>query len=249
MIFRVAKIYRRLFCRKGFGVHSPFVFDLITNVIEKTGDFYAFHDLSLIRLQLLQNERLIQYGRKRITVKKALQRYCVSIKEGEFLFRLTNYYKPRTILSVGSSMGLAPLYLTRYDSTVQSVTLECKQDFAEIARHLLNKEKNPSLSIKTGVYGELLPESGAQLQRIDCVFIGKDVGVYDWDTVFEQSMPFVHDLTFFVLAGIRSSSEKKNYWMQFRQHPKVTVAIDLFDVGLLFFQAKLHKQVYKTILL
>jgi len=242
------QIYRKLFCRKGFGIHSPFVFDLITNVIEEKSDFYSFHNISLIRFQLLQDKRFIKYREKRITVKKALQLYGISKKEGEFLFRLVNHYKPHTILSVGSSMGLAPLYLTRCDSTVQCVTLECEPDLAEIAKHIIDKEKNQTLQIKTGAYHELLPESIVELQRIDCVFIGKDIGVYDWDTVFEQCMPFVHDPTFFVLAGIRSSIEKQNYWMQYRQHPKVTVAIDLFDLGLLFFQPKLHRAVYKTIL-
>ena len=26
----IVPLYRRLFCRKGYGIHSPFVFDLIT---------------------------------------------------------------------------------------------------------------------------------------------------------------------------------------------------------------------------
>jgi len=242
------QIYRKLFCRKGFGVHSPFVYDLITNVIEEKSDFYAFSDISIAQLQLLQNEHVIQYGRKRIAVKEALKRFGITTKEGKFLFRLTNHYKPHTILSIGSSMGLAPLCLTRYNATVQCIILEYEQDIAEIAKQILNKEKNTALNIKIGAYHELLPESIVQLQRIDCVFIGKDVGVNDWDTVFEQCEPFIHDSTFFVLAGIRSSTDKQNYWMQYRQHPSVTIAVDLFDMGLLFFQPKLHKQVYKTIL-
>ena len=244
----ITSIYRKLFCRKGFGVHSPFVFDLITNVIEEKHVYYAFNDIDSIRMQLLQNERLIQYRDRRITVKKAVKRYGISQKEGEFLFRLANHYKPRTILSIGSSIGLAPLYLTRYDSSVHCITLECEQDFVEIANHFFSKEKNPTLKIKTGAYQALLSESIDELRQIGCVFIGKDIEVYDWDKVFDHCLPFVHDTTFFVLAGIRSSTEKQHYWTQFRQHPSVTVAIDLYDLGLLFFQPKLHKIFYKTII-
>ena len=238
-------VYRKLFCRKGFGVHSPFLFDLITNVIEETYHYYAFDDIASVRLQLLQNEQLIQYGDRRITVKKAVQRYGISQKEGMFLFRLANHCKPQTILSVGSSMVLAPLCLTRYDSSVRCITLEREQDVAEVARHFL---KHPAFTIKTGSYQALIPESIGELQRIDCVFIGKDAGVYDWDMVFEQCASSICDTTFFVLDGIRSSTGKQQYWTQFRQHPRVTVAIDLYDLGLLFFQPKLHKMFYKTIL-
>lgn len=244
----IIRTYRKLFCRKGFGVHSPFVFELITRVIEETCEYYAYYDISLVRLQILQNERIIKYRKKRISVKKALRQYGLSAKEGNFLFRLTNYLKPRTILSVGSSMGLAPLYLSRYDSKVRCITLECEQDLAEITGQFLRKEKNPALEIKTGAYEKLLPDSIGKLQHIDCVFIGKDVSVCDWDTVFEQCLPFVSETSFFVLAGIRSSTEKQQYWMQFRQHVSITVAVDLFDIGLLFFHPKLRKRVYKTIL-
>jgi hypothetical protein len=247
-MFHVTKIYRMLFCRKGYGVHSPFVFDLITNVIEEMMIFYAYHDIAQIRLQLLQKDKPIHYRDKKLAVKKVLRQYGISKKEGEFLFRMANHYKPHSILSVGSSMGLAPLCLSRYNSTVQCVTLEEEQDLAEIATHFLNKEKNPSLLIKTGAYEVTIPESIVQLQQIDCIFFGKDVEANNIITIFQQYLPFIHDNTFCVLAGIRSSSEKQHCWKQCCQLPCVTVAVDLFDMGILFFQPKLHKRTYKTIL-
>ena len=242
------KIYRRLFCRKGYGVHSPFVFDLITNVIEDTCAYYSYHDIALIRKQLMQNNKFIHYCGKRLTVKKAVQRYGISKKEGELLFRLTNRYKPHSILAIGSSLGLTPLYLARYDSTVQCITLESEPDFAGIATYLLSKETNPSFQIRTGAYHDLISESLLQFTRIDCIFIDKNVNISTLDTFFNQCLPFIHDHTFCVLAGIRSSSEKYHFWKQICQHPAVTVAVDLLQMGFLFFQPKLHKRVYRTIL-
>ena len=247
-MFHITRIYRKLFCRKGYGVHSPFLFDLITQVIEEKSYFYSYQDISLIRHQLLQNDKFIHFRGKQITVKKALHRYGISKKEGEFLIRLTNYLKPRTILSIGSSLGLIPLYLTRYDSTVHCITLECESDFAKMASHFLSKEANPSLQIRTGAYLDTLPDSVVQLQHIDCIYISKDVTKNDLEEIFQQCIPFVSDKTFCVLAGIHSSSDKYQYWKQLYQHPRVTVAVDLFDIGILFFQPKLHKRVYNTIL-
>ena len=242
------QIYRKLFCRKGHGVHSPFVFDLITNVVADQCAYYSYNDISRIRLLLTQKEEFIHCNGKRMTVKKAVQRYGISKKEGEFLFRLTNHYKPRSILAIGSSVGLAPLYLTRYDSTVQCITLESVPDFAEIATHLLSKETNPSLQIRAGAYHESVPESLLQFALIDFIFADKNVGINDLDVIFNQCLPFIHNDTMCVLAGIRSSDEKYYFWEQICQHPQVTIAVDLFQMGLLFFQSKLHKQVYKTII-
>jgi len=248
-MFGLTQIYRKLFCRKGYGVHSPFVFDLITNIVADKYAYYTYNDILQIRLQLTQKDKFILYRGKRMTIKKAVQRYGISQKEGELLFRLTNRYKPRSILTIGSSLGLTPLYLTRYDSTVQCITLESETDFAEMAAYLLNKEMNPSLQIWTGAYHKSVPESLLQFTRIDCIFLDKNIGISDLNAIFNQCLPFIHDQTFCVLAGIRSSSEKYHYWEQICQHPTVTVAVDLFQMGLLFFQPKLHKRVYRTIIL
>ena len=42
-------LYRSIRYRRGFGVHSPFVFNLITKVIEERCQYYSFHDIELIR--------------------------------------------------------------------------------------------------------------------------------------------------------------------------------------------------------
>ena len=51
-------LYRGIRYRKGFGVHSPFVFNLITKVIEERCQYYSFYDIELIRKQLLLRDHL-----------------------------------------------------------------------------------------------------------------------------------------------------------------------------------------------
>ena len=46
-------LYRSIRYRKGFGVHSPFVFDLITKVIEEKCPYYSFQDIELLRKKML----------------------------------------------------------------------------------------------------------------------------------------------------------------------------------------------------
>ena len=54
-------LYRGIRYRKGFGVHSPFVFNLITKVIEERCQYYSFYDIELIRKQLLFQDDEITY--------------------------------------------------------------------------------------------------------------------------------------------------------------------------------------------
>ena len=45
----------------GHGVHSPFVFDLLTNVIYNQHSFYIFDKIEALRAELLQNQREIKH--------------------------------------------------------------------------------------------------------------------------------------------------------------------------------------------
>ena len=114
-------LYRGLRYRKGFGVHSPFVFNLITKVIEEKASYYCLDDIELIRKQMLYREEMItcpKYWRKgkaySLTIGQIVKQLAIKSKHGALLFRLTNYFHPKEILQIGASMGLSTLYLSSY---------------------------------------------------------------------------------------------------------------------------------------
>ena len=124
-------LYRGIRYRKGFGVHSPFVFNLITKVIEERCQYYSFYDIELIRKQLLFQDDEITYpdrqqkGKmRRRTIGRIVEREAIRPKHGALLFRLANYFKSKHILQFGPSMGLSTLYLTSYASDLKCIALE-----------------------------------------------------------------------------------------------------------------------------
>ena len=124
-------LYRGIRYRKGYGVHSPFVFNLITKVIEEHCSYYSFYDIELIRKQLLFRDNIITYpdrqqkGKlRRRTVGEIVKREAIKPKHGALLFRLANYFKSQNILQLGPSMGLSTLYLTSYAPGLRCIALE-----------------------------------------------------------------------------------------------------------------------------
>ena len=113
-------LYRSIRYRKGFGVHSPFVFNLITKVIEEKCSYYSFYDIELLRKQLLQTR----------SIGEIVKREAIRPKHGALLFRLTNYFKSRNILQIGTTMGLSTLYLTSYATGLRCIVLENIPEFA-----------------------------------------------------------------------------------------------------------------------
>lgn len=82
--------------RCGYGVHSPFAFDLITNVIYERTPYYAY---SLLEVE--QKKRSERLGKKW---------QHESIKVNRLLFRLVNRMQPTTIVDAGTPSS-SSLYL------------------------------------------------------------------------------------------------------------------------------------------
>jgi len=128
-------LYRSIRYRKGFGVHSPFVFNLITKVIEEKCSYYSFYDIELLRKQLLFKEGEITYPdrqnkgkRKTRSISEIVKRESIRPKHGALLFRLANYFKSKNILQIGTTMGLSTLYLMYRNSPRLPVKHSLKRD-------------------------------------------------------------------------------------------------------------------------
>lgn len=105
-------LYRGIRYRKGFGVHSPFVFNLITKVIEERCQYYSFYDIELIRKQLLFQNGEIAYpdrqqkGKMRSrTIGQIVEREAIRPKHGALAFPSCQLFQIETYPSVGSFHG------------------------------------------------------------------------------------------------------------------------------------------------
>ena len=62
--------------------------------------------------------------------------------------------------------------------------------------------------------------------------------------LFEMCLSKVHNDTVFVFEGIKENKRIREFWRSVCENPKVTVTIDLYSMGIVFFNKKLHKRDY-----
>jgi hypothetical protein len=91
-LVRISRIRHRC----GYGVHSPFAFNLITQVISEHTPYYKYKELEAMQKQLS-------------TQKDGRWKY-ESRKLKRLLFRLVNYAQPQTIVDAGT-LSASSLYL------------------------------------------------------------------------------------------------------------------------------------------
>ncbi|MGM9758756.1 MAG: SAM-dependent methyltransferase [Parabacteroides sp.] len=246
-------LYRSIRYRKGFGVHSPFVFDLITKVIEEKCSYYSFQDIEMLRRKMLYCEEKLTYpdrqskGKLRSrTVGEIVKREAIRPKHGALLFRLVNYFKSRNILQLGPTMGLSTLYLTSYATGLHCIALETVPEFGRISKGVFDKAAHNPIDLRVGSYKSLLPKALHDLGTVDFVFFNT---LYEQEhnlDLFNACVNFAHDGTVFVFEGIKESRKMRDFWRDVCLHPDITVSLDLYSLGILIFSRKLHKRDYKV---
>lgn len=244
-------LYRGIRYRRGYGVHSPFVFNLITKVIEERCSYYSFSDIELIRKQLVFRDDRITYpdwrqkGKLRQrTIGEIVAREAIKPKHGALLFRLTNYFKSRNILQFGSSMGLSTLYLTSYSTHLNCIALESVPEFASIARVSFEKAAHNPIDLRVGGYMDLLPQALKDMERLDFVFFNTLYEQQNLLFLFEECLKHAHNETIFVFEGIKANRSMREFWQMLCKHSGITVTVDLYSIGLVFFNKSLHKRNY-----
>jgi predicted O-methyltransferase YrrM len=240
---------------KGHGVHSPFVFALIRDVLNDRGEYYAYSAIEKLRLQLEQNNERIELvdlgaGAKGIreeriaTITKRTSKYK---KLARLLFRLTNYFQPATIIELGTSMGISAAYLYAGNTKSNLFTLEGAPAVAEQAGNNFNRLGYAGINVITGNFDETLTPLLAKLENIDLAYIDGNHRYEPTLRYFDQLLKKCHPNSVLIFDDIHWSEEMEAAWKAIQQHPEVRCTIDLFFIGLVFFSDSFKNPQHFTI--
>jgi predicted O-methyltransferase YrrM len=249
--------YLRYWVRSGnaHGLHSPFVFELYTTVIRHTGKFGAFGPIEARRRELRRSTKTIAVtdfgagsqvagaGGQERRLRDIARHAAKPPRLAQLLFRLVNHFQPATILELGTSLGLTTAYLAAADSRHQVITFEGCPNTAAVAQETFEKLGLKNVQLVTGNLDQTLPATLATLAKpIDFVFFDGNHRYEPTLRYFEQCLDKSHENSVFVLDDIHWSAEMEQAWATIQAHPAVTVTVDLFYVGLVFFRKKQPRQ-------
>ncbi len=161
----------------------------------------------------------------------------------QLLFRLANYFRPATILELGTSLGLTTAYLAAADSRSQVVTLEGCPNVAAVAHETFAELHLTNISIVQGnIDDTLAPTLSALPTMVDFAFFDGNHRYEPTLRYFELCLAHRTDNSVFVFDDIHWSEEMERAWEAIKAHPDVTMTVDLFYIGLVFFRKNQPKQ-------
>ncbi|MBB3186939.1 O-methyltransferase [Microbacter margulisiae] len=236
--------------RQGFGIHSPFVFRLLTEVIFVQEYFYCYEPIEALRDTLLENKEKIRvedFGAGKYTERTiaSVAKYSVkSAKYAQLLFRLANMNTSQTILELGTAMGITTSYLASANAHAAVYTIEGDSKLCEYARNHFAQLGKDNINLFSGTIDQHLPKILEIVDKLDFVFFDANHTKEATLRYVMWCLPKIHSGTIFAVDDIHWSPSMKEAWQVLKQDPRVRLSIDLFGMGLLFFNEELIKQDY-----
>ena len=244
--FQLAKKYLHYYLSagngKGHGIHSPFVFDFITNVLNDKKEYDCYKLIEQRRKALLNDSTIIEVedfgaGSSIIkTNKRVIKDIAASSlkpkKFSQLLFRIANHYQPKTMLELGTSFGITTAYLASGNTGAKIFTCEGAKNIAGIAQQTFNTLKLQNINLQQGDFAVTLPQVLSQLQIIELVFIDGNHRKEPTLQYFLQLLHYSTASTILIFDDIHWSAEMEVTWAGIQQHPQVTLTIDLFFLGI-----------------
>ena len=128
------------------------------------------------------------------------------------------------------------MYLQKAAPQAKVYTLEGCPSTAGVANETFKKAGINNVELITGNFDNTLAGVINQLDKIDFVFVDGNHQKEATLKYFEWCLPKVHENTLLIFDDIYWSEGMKEAWTEIKANPKVTVTIDLFWIGLVFFK-------------
>ena len=119
---------------KGHGMHSPFVFEFITKVLNDKTAYTEYAQVERLRKQLLNDNTVLNVEdlgagsavskTNRRTIASIAKNAAKSKKIAQLLFRMVIYYQPARVLELGTSLGITTSYLSLGNPYGKVTTME-----------------------------------------------------------------------------------------------------------------------------
>ena len=238
---------------KGHGVHSPFVFDFIVNVLRgKNADVQAFHQIEAKRRAFEQSSLVLDVldlgagsssgKQNQRTVSSIAKRAAKPSRFARLFYRIITYYQIDSVLELGTSLGLTTRYLSIAAPQHGVISIEGAPAIAQFTSKSLSEEGFCNTTILTGDFNDHLPEALASMKGRKLLFFDGNHQYQPTLDYFQAALGVIADADILIFDDIHWSKDMEKAWSEIRNNEKVSCTIDLFFIGIVFFRKEFKEK-------
>jgi len=229
---------------RGHGVHSPFVYAFIKNVLNTKSTGESIDAIENYRHQLLSNQNKItildlgagadSQGNKSRTIAQIAKRALKPKKYSTLLSRIVAYFQPSHILEMGTSLGITTCYLAQAVPSASVVTMEGAPAVAKQALATFKNLGFQNIQLIEGNFDQSLPNYLNSISTIGITYVDGNHRYKPTMEYFNLLLTKSDEQTILIFDDIHWSSEMEKAWEEIKADPRVSLTIDLFYIGIVF---------------
>jgi predicted O-methyltransferase YrrM len=227
------------------GVHSPFIYQFIEEVLYADKPYYAFTEIEELRSSLRRDPSVLtiedfgagSHSNSGTTrpIASIVKHAARTPKFGRLLFRIVDFAQPKQMLELGTSLGIGSLYMAKASNSTQFITIEGSKEIALRARQHFNQLQATHITSMIGEFDTVLPELLAN-HSFDLVFIDGNHQKEPTIRYFEWLAKNYTENMILIFDDIHWSPDMLAAWEIICADHRVRCSIDIFQFGLVFFR-------------
>lgn len=235
-----------------YDIHPPFLYRFITEVFEDKTNYPEYKIIETLKKELLRVDQTIEVldlgagssvdNKKSRSIKDITKYSSKPKKLGRLLFRISRDLKPSYIIELGTSMGLSSGYMALGNKYSRLTTIEGCPNIASRAALNFANMGIPNINLVVGDFDDTLKDCLSSIPQVDLVYIDGNHREEPTINYFEQCLLKTVNTSCMIFDDIHWSEGMENAWKYICDHESVTLSLDLFFMGIVFFQKELSKQ-------
>lgn len=216
-----------------YSVHSPFVYQFLTKGLYPKINKTNFKPFLELRKQLLKNNKKI--------ISQLVKKENIRPKKAKILFKIIQYLQPITILELGTCIGIATAAMQLASKTAKITTVESYKNMGKIAQENFDLLNFKNIKLYHSAFDKF-SNNLSENTFFDAIYINEKRTCSTTLDYFTVLINHISNDSFMILEDIHCNQDTENTWNEIKNHKKVTVSIDLFYFGLVFFRKEQEKQ-------
>ena len=229
--------------RKGHGIHSPFIYDFVVNVLNKKADnkHFTANKLKQQSLNKIKTKIRIQDPGTGSIIRKSNIRSVKSLaKHSSTLYKyrcltglIAQHFAPEIIIELGTSLGLTTDILACMSPNSTIKTVEGSPEIFELAKRNFKLWKHNNIIAINSTFRQFINEL-EPINKTALVYID---GHHQGDATIEYFNAFWNKIpsnSIIIIGDIYWSKSMTEAWKEISAPKKNQYSLDLFYIGIVF---------------
>lgn len=237
--------------RRGFGVHSPFVYNLVRHVLPQKDD-EGLCEILAWRKELSHDKTILQtinsgagskvHNGKGRSIGQIAVKSSIRHKYGRVLYALCREFKPVMIIELGTGIGISLAYMAKACPDSKLISIENDKEKLKVAAYACEKLGLTNVELINGYFKDVLNTALKDAVHPLLIFVDGDHSFEATLYCFNEIKKHKDDEAIVVFDDIRWSGEMEKAWGTIKKDPEVMISIDLFFMGIVFFRGGISRQ-------